>query len=209
MAGPIGDIFRAAVGPGRTARKWLAEPRALGRGLRAVAVVGGLYASTALGLALAGAVPLAPPFLDYPDDNYYFWQMILILPGFILSWLLASGLVRLFGGRLGGRRNLLRSAASLAGPSLAVPLLIAWLPQAAQTVLMLFGMGQEEFVEIVSAPGIWQIVFVAVYAVAGLLAVFLFARATRISQSVGGGMSWIAGFFVAAMTGILFVFFVR
>jgi hypothetical protein len=205
----VQDVFRAAIRPGKTYRSWLAEPRALGRGLRSVATVGGLYAATSLGLAVAGAVPLVPPVLALPDENHYFWQMILVLPGLLLIWLLAAALLRLLAGPRGGPPGRFRSAAALCGPSLAVPLAVAWLPQFVQMVLMLLGMGQEEFVDIVSAPGIWQVIYLATYAAAALWAVLLFARAARVSQGAGGWSSWIGGFLAAALTGAPIALFLR
>ena len=204
----VRDVLGTALVPARTFRRWLEKPKPLGRALWTVAGTGVLYALTSLGLAVSGAVPLVPPFFRLPDGNYYFWQMIFVGPGFLLTWIAASGLLRLFGpGK--GPRKLLREAASLAGPSLAVPLLAAWLPQAVQAVLMVLGMNQEEFVEIVSEPGIWQVLHVGSYAIACVWAILLFTRAARLSQSAGRWKSIIAGVLTAAMTGISFVLFLR
>jgi hypothetical protein len=202
MIRPVRDLAETALAPQTTFRRWLVEPRPVRRGLLVVAGTGVLYALTSLGLAASGAVPLAPLVLRLPDENHYFWQMVFVVPGFFLAWMMASGLLRL-AAPAGIPGKPFRDAAALAGPSLSVPLIVAWVPQAVQTVLMVLGMSQGEFVEIVSRPGLWQVLYIAAYAGACVWAVLLFGHAARISQSSGRLRSGITGLLVAAAAGTL------
>jgi hypothetical protein len=168
---------------------------------------GVLYLLTSLGLAAAGAYPLAPVFFRLPEDNYYFWQMIFILPGFLLGWLLASGLISLFGKK--GHRMSFEKAAGLSGPALALPVCLVWVPQAVQTVLMLLGMSQDEYVEILSSPGLWQVLYLGFQIIAAAWGVFLFALAARHSQSIGRGRAGIIGFVVTMVLAGGYVLLIR
>ncbi len=200
------DFLGLVFFPDQTLRKRREYARPAARGMAAVVSIGGLYALSSLALAVSGAVPLAPVPFGIPGENYYFWQMILFIPGVLLAWLMAGGLVRLFGR---GGEGAFREAAALSGPALAAPLVFCWIPQAVQAVLMILGMGQEEFVGIVSVPGIWQTLYIGFH-VAGLaLAVVLFAVASRVSQPMSRLMAGLRGCFAAAVLATVHVLFVR
>ncbi len=202
------DVTKAALAPERTYRTWLEAQKPVGRAFWTVAVVGVLFALTSFGLAASGAVPLVPLVGRLPDENHYFWQMIFVGPGFLCAWLGASKLLLVFGPR-DGRRGAFRRAAALAGPSLAVPLAIAWFPQAVQTALMAFGMSQEQFAGILSTPGVWQVLYIGVLLAAGAWAVLLFAAAASVSRPSGRLKSVLHGVFVAAVVAVPFVLFLR
>ncbi|MCK7482347.1 MAG: hypothetical protein M0C28_38400 [Candidatus Moduliflexus flocculans] len=51
------------------------------------------------------------------------------------------------------------------------PLLVAWVPAFVQAAFMVLGMGQEEWVGILSEPGLWQTAYIAFFAAAAVLAV--------------------------------------
>ncbi len=202
------DVTKAALAPERTYRTWLEAPKPVGRAFWTVAVVGVLFALTSFGLAASGAVPLVPLVGRLPDENHYFWQMIFVGPGFLCAWLGASKLLLVFGPR-DGRRGAFRRAAALAGPSLALPFAVAWLPQAVQTGLMVLGMEQEEFAGIVSAPGIWQVLYIGMFMAAGAWAVLLFVTAARVCQPAGRLKSVLSGVLIAAAVAVPFVLFLR
>ena len=115
--------------PRRTFKAAASRPRPLSTGLKTVLIVGALYALSAVGLAVSGALVTAPPILKIVPENYYFWEMFFALPVFVLAWLAAgfsAGLVSL-GKGAGSFKGFLSSL----GLDLAVPSLLAWIHQAA------------------------------------------------------------------------------
>jgi hypothetical protein len=168
-----------------------------------VVLAGVLYAMMAAAFGLAGAVPLAPALLPLAPENYHFWEMAFVLPLFVLGWLLVSAFAKVLGRLLGGKGTYKATAAAMA-TALSVPLLFVWFFQSAIAVLMLLGMGQAEFADLVSAPGLWQTLFLAYHALgaAGLLT--LAVRALARAQKLGWGRALIAG----ALAGGLFLLFI-
>ena len=143
---------------------------ALGLGIAGLA-----YALTSALLALAGAVPAAPVIAGADVDNYYAWQIVFILPLVFSVWVLSSGVLLALGTRGVHRSDVLAKAFRAWGG----PLLLAWVPSAVEAVFAALGMGQAEWVGILSEPGIWQTLYVAFYAAAGAWAVSNFVRTAR------------------------------
>jgi hypothetical protein len=148
---------------------------ALRRAVLFLGGVGGLYVLASFVLAVAGAVPTAPVFFGANADNHYAWQIFFILPFIFAVWVLASG-VLLALGRKGCRRSTVLAETA---PAWGVPLLIAWVPSAIEAVFMALGMGQDEWVGILSEPGIWQTLYLAFFAAAAALCVRGFVLAGR------------------------------
>lgn len=193
MKTAVKDVFGALVSPGRALRR-LAEGRGrIRRAALAVVFVAFLFVLTSLGLGAAGAVPLWPVLGGLGTDNYYFWQMVLILPAALLTWFLAAGLLHATTPRKARGRGI-GKALAVAGPALSGPLFVAWLPPAVQAVFMALGMRQEEWVAILSEQGPWQILYLACYALGCLLALRLFVVAAGVlrnrpgTEAVGSGV---------------------
>ncbi|MGD0782629.1 MAG: YIP1 family protein [Candidatus Aminicenantales bacterium] len=167
--------------PRRTFKAVAAGPRPLAAGLKAVLAVGALYALTAAGLAVSGALVTAPPVLKIVPENYYFWEMIFGLPVFVMAWL-AAGLLAWPAG-LGKAGGSFKGFLSSLGLALSVPALLAWVPQAVLAVLLLLGRKQEEVMEWTVHPGIVQTIGLA----CPLLAVvWMFALAVLAARSARG-----------------------
>jgi hypothetical protein len=157
----------------------------LGLGLAGLA-----YALSSAALALAGAVPVAPVIPGLDIDNYYAWQMVFALPLVFAVWVLSSGVLLALGTRGVHRSDVLAKAAR----AWSGPLLLAWAPAAVEAVFAVLGMGQTEWVEILSEPGVWQTLYLALYAAAAAWAVSRFVRTARSIHK----RSWPA----AVMTGL-------
>jgi len=167
--------------------------------------VGVLYAATSAVLGIAGAVPTAPVFFGLDADNYYFWQMALAVPLVLAAWILASGVLLAVGKKEHGRTAVLAETAWAWGR----PLLVAWVPSAVQAGFMALGMGQEEWVGILSRPGFWQTVYLAFYAGAGALAVRDFILAARLVHKKSWLGAVLAGIAAAAVVLGAYVAFIR
>jgi hypothetical protein len=201
----------AAVSPVKALKRLAAEPRPVRAAARAVGFVGLLYILASAVMALAGAVPLATVFILVPPENYYFWQIFFILPWVLLVWILVSGLIHILGKRERARPAFERTAAS-AGVALAASLFVAWVPEALAALFLALGMGQRELVDILSAPGGWQVIYVSLYILAVAVAMVLLTLAAgqghqkkkgaRLRAALIGGLA-------AAVVAGAFVLFVR
>lgn len=193
-------VLLSLLAPGRAFRKLTGLKRPLRRALLLVVVCGLAYALTSLLLGAAGAIPMAGVFLPVEVENYYFWQMIFALPAVLFTWAGASLVLRLADRP---ERTSFRETLSQAGLAVAAPLFLAWIPSAVEAVLMTLGMGQEEYVGIISPPGVWQSLYISVYCLAVLYLLVLMttaawkggksARARRLSAGLA------AAFFAAAV----------
>lgn len=168
-------------------------------------LIGLLYAAASTVLALAGSVPAAPVVAGLDVDNYYAWQIVFVLPLVFAVWVLSSG-VLLALGTMGCHRSDVLCRASRA---LGWPLLLAWVPLAVEAAFASLGMGQAEWVEILSPPGPWQTAYLAFYGAAAALALVKFVKAARTIHQ----KSWAAAIATGAAAAIVamgaFVLFVR
>jgi hypothetical protein len=204
----VRDSVNTLAFPVRSMKRFLEEPRSARRSAQAVLAVGILYALSSVSLAAAGAVPLAPPFLRLRAENYYFWQMFLVVPVILLAWVLVSGVVRLLLRKEPGCASFDRTAA-LTGVALATSLFIAWIPSGLAALMMVMGMNQEELAEMLSQPGLWQTFYLACYIVAAVGAAALLVLAARLSQRTAKGRGTAVGIAAAALLVGLFVLFIR
>ncbi len=160
---------------GTHTRNGKARRHPLRRAMLFLCGVGALYAASSAVLGACGAVPTAPVIPGADVDNYYFWQMVFSVPFVLAVWLLAAGVLLARSGKGSGRGSLAPTVARVWG----WPLLVAWAPSAVQAAFMALGMGQEEWVGILSEPGVWQTAYLAFYVAAAGLAVRGFIRAAR------------------------------
>jgi hypothetical protein len=201
-------VFGTSISPRRSLERLAGDRGRVRRGTLAVLFMGTLYALTSLGLGASGAVPLWPVLEGLATDNYYFWQMVLILPGAALLWVIAAGLMHGLTPRKrtdGG----FRTALAVTGAAMSGPLFAAWCPQAVQAAFMVLGMRQEEWVAILSDPGPWQALYITCYALAALLALRLFVAASRALRKTARGPAFVPGALAAALVIGVFLALVR
>ncbi|MCJ7485425.1 MAG: hypothetical protein MUQ25_04570 [Candidatus Aminicenantes bacterium] len=201
-------LASAILKPGKTMRGLLKMQHPARLALLAVGGVGFLYILTSAVLAVAGAVPTAPVFFGIDVDNYYFWQMIFVLPMILAAWFVSTAVIRILDGREKDRPGF-GGMAALAGVALSSALFLAWIPSAVEAAFMAFGMGQGEWVGILSKPGPWQTAYLAVYAAAAALVFRNFILAARILRKRSWLAALLAGIFAAAVVITGFVVFVR
>jgi hypothetical protein len=126
-------------------------------------------------LAMAGSVPVAPVLSGLDVDNYYAWQILFILPLVFAVWVLTSGVLLALGTKGCHRSDVLVKAARAWGG----PFLLALTPMAVEAVFAALGMGQAEWVGLLSKPGAWQTLFLAFYTAAAVWGVLRFVLAAR------------------------------
>jgi hypothetical protein len=200
MSSSFRYFFGTIFAPGRAFRRLMDDVRPFGRGFWTVVLVGILSSLTAAGLAVTGAVPMAPIFLPLRTENYHFWQMLFTLPLLLTVWLVTSMIVHILGG---GRKRggSLKKTLALFGFAQSVPLLLVWSVQTAIAVFYGLGMGQQEMVDILSAPSTTQTVFLAVFGAALAWSFVLACLAAAVSQKV----KWAYGLFLGVLAEVLFV----
>ena len=178
--------------PVRTFQGLSSGPRPLAVGLKAVLAAGALFALAAAGLAVSGALVTAPPILKIVPENYYFWEMVFALPVFAAAWLAAG----IFGGLASprGGPGSFRGFLSSLGLALAVPSLLAWIPQAVLAVLLLLGRKQEEVMEWTAHPGLTQSIALGCQVLAVVWMFALTSAAARSSRKLGRARSAAVGF---------------
>jgi hypothetical protein len=163
------------------------------------------YVLTSAVLALTGDIPTAPVLSGIGPDNYYAWQILFILPLVLAVWVLASGVLLALGTKGCHRSDVLvRSSRAWGGP-----LLLAWVPSAVRAGFAAVGMGQAEWVDILSEPGPWQTIYLAFYAAAGIWAVSRFVGVARTIHKKSRPAAVATGLAAAVVAIGLYVLFVR
>ena len=163
------------------------------------------YAASSAVLALAGNVPMAPIVAGLDVDNYYAWQIVFILPLIFAVWILASGVLLALGTKGCHRSDVLVRASRAWG----VPILVAWVPSAVEAGFAALGMGQAEWVDILSPPGPFQTLYLAVYAAAAALAVAKFVRAARTVHKTSWAAAIATGMAASVVALGVYALFVR
>lgn len=163
------------------------------------------YALSSGILALTGNVPAAPVIAGMDIENYYAWQIVFILPLIFAVWILSSG-VLLALGTLGCHHSDILCRASRAW---GAPLLLAWAPSAVEAGFAALGMGQAEWVGILSTPGPWQTLFLAFYAVAAVWAAAKFVAAARTIHKKSWPAAIATGMAASIVAVGIFMLFVR
>lgn len=166
-----GGLFRTVT----DRRRGFDKAYPLRRAVLTLGLVGLAYALSSAVLAAAGAVPTVPVIAGMDIDNYYAYQIVFVVPLVFAAWVLSSG-VLMAAGTKGCRR---RDVLAVASRAWAGPLLLAWVPSGVEAVFAALGMGQAEWVDILSEPGLWQTLYLGTYAAAAAWAVTRFVRTAR------------------------------
>ncbi|MBD3284939.1 hypothetical protein GF359_01075 [candidate division WOR-3 bacterium] len=138
-----------------------------------------------LPLWLKGAVPFSPPWLPIPEETYYFWQLVFILPYGVLITFLLTGLTLLI--CKGGGRPSTRFRAALAVVSYSL-----FLPWVACLVWDIF----------LILSGNWSLAWAAPFHSAAVIAEgLLYAYGVRKVFSA----SWTRAVLIAVINSIVFI----
>ena len=168
-------------------------------------LVGLAYAGSSAVLAVAGSIPMAPVIAGMDTENYYAWQIVFVLPLIFAVWILSSGVLLALGQKDCHRSDILVRASRAWGR----PLLVAWVPLAVEAGFAALGMGQPEWVGILTPPGPWQTLYLAFYVAAAVWAVVGFVQAARTIHKKSWAAAGATGFAAAVVAIGIFVLFVR
>ncbi|MCX8160100.1 MAG: hypothetical protein N3G18_04100 [Candidatus Saccharicenans sp.] len=124
------------------------------------------FGLTSITRAACGQFPAIPVVLPFRLENYLFWQALLVIPWVVLSWLLVGFLAR--GVLIFQRQEAvsLRQVLVLLGLGFSTFLFLFWIPHLLTAGLNLLGMSQKEWVDLLSQPGWFQTLYLALIALA-------------------------------------------
>jgi hypothetical protein len=88
--------------PSSTLKRLAADSRALRVGFRNALAIAILYEGALLLWAWGADGVTLPAFLRIPDQQYYFYELIFLIPLFIVTWLLASAIAYVLAKALNG-----------------------------------------------------------------------------------------------------------
>lgn len=177
----------------------LKEPKALGRGLRDLLLIGIAYSGAIGLLAWAGVGPGMEPWLRIPAEHYFAWEVLFTPAVIFLGGLLAAAVMQLLARWLGGRGSFEETVA-LIGPATAWATLCTLIPDLIAGVLLLAGaITPEEWMADIIRPSlilgvIWT--YLLLYVIAFLLLYATVARRVHglkgFRSAASGGVSFIA-----------------
>jgi hypothetical protein len=172
----IRDQLSFIKSPGAFTKRLATNPRAMFLGLRNVLAMAVLYEIAILLWALGSDGVTLPAFLRIPEENYYFYELGFLIPMFIVTWLLASGIAYVLSRVLNGNGSFDAILGGF-GVSMAISFYFSLIPDIIQGVLWTTGwVPFHEYLEITS-KGI-ALVIVWTYLLAWLLAHLIFYSIT-------------------------------
>lgn len=194
--------------PGRTFQALQSDPKMVSKGFKAILLIGILYTLTVAMLAAGGALITAPAVIAISAENYYFFEMFFALPVVAAGWILAAGFARLLSKSGKGSGSFEGTLAAL-GFAVTVPMFVTWIPETIFAALLLLGMTQEEFMDLMAQPGFFQIFGWAyqIAAVAWMLVLVMIA--VGISQKLKWGRAVLVGLLTTVLFMTVMLIFIR
>jgi hypothetical protein len=191
----IRDQLNFVKSPSAFMMQLTADPRAMLIGFRNVLAISILYEIAILLWALGSDGVTLPTFLRIPEEQYYFYELIFLIPMFIVTWLLASGIAYAMSKALRGNGSFDAILGGF-GVSMAVSFYFSLIPDYIQGILWTTGwVPFHEYLEITS-QGILLII-VWTYLLAWVLAHLIFYSITLYHTQ---GLSRIRSAFVALVS---------
>jgi hypothetical protein len=194
--------------PSSTLKRLATDPRALAIGFRNSLIIAILYEGAILLWAFGAEDVTLPAFLRIPEQQYYFYELIFLIPLFIVTWLLASAIAyvlsRAFGGS--GSYDALLGGVGL---TMAVSAYFTLFPDYIQGILWTTGwVPFYEYLEI-TGQGILLIIVWAYMLMYTLSHIVLYSMTVHYTQSLGKLRSFIVGIVSFIVSFAVWITFVR
>ncbi len=194
--------------PSSTLKRLATDPRALAIGFRNSLIIAILYEGAILLWAFGAEDVTLPAFLQIPEQQYYFYELIFLIPLFIVTWLLASAIAyvlsRAFGGS--GSYDALLGGVGL---TMAVSAYFTLIPDYIQGILWTTGwVPFYEYLE-VTGQGILLIIVWAYMLMYTLSHIVLYSMTVHYTQSLGKLRSSIVGIVSFIVSFAVWITFVR
>jgi hypothetical protein len=194
--------------PGRFIARLSTDSRAALIGFRNVLAIAFLYEGAILLWALGADRVTMPSFLRIDEQLYYFYELIFLIPLFIVTWLLASSIAYVLSKALGGRGSFDAMLGGY-GLSMAISAYFTLIPDYIQGLLWTTGwVPFDEYQEITGQGALLVIVWS--YMLAYTLAhIFLYSITIHKTQSLDGIRSALVGFVSFLGSFAIWITFVR
>ncbi|MDP2914895.1 MAG: YIP1 family protein [Candidatus Aminicenantes bacterium] len=194
--------------PVRTFQTLRSDPKKISKGFKAILLMGVLYTVTVALLTAGGALITAPAVISISSENYYFFEIFFALPVVAAGWILAAGFARLLS-RWGRGDGTFEDTLAALGFAMTVPMFVTWIPETVFAVLLLLGMKQEEFMELLEQPGFLQIFAFSSQIVAVVWMLVLIMIAVGVSQKLKWGRAVLVGFLTTVLFMAVMLIFIR
>lgn len=204
----IHDQLRFARSPRIAIAQLAGDPRAALIGFRHVLYLAALWEIAVLLWAMGGATVTMPAFLKLPDDQYYFYELIFLIPMFLLCWMLASGIAYVLSKAFGGRGSFDTLLGGF-GMTAAVSGYFALIPDYIQGILWTTGwLPFAEYQELTSRgfPAVLVWSYLLAYNIAYLV---LYSATIHHSQNLSKSKSAIVATIAYAVSAFFFLVIVR
>jgi len=193
--------------PSSYLKRLAADPRAIAIGFRNAFTIAVLYEGAILLWAFGAEDVTLPAFLKIPEQQYYFYELAFLIPLFLITWLLASGIAytlsRAFGGS-GSYDGLLGGI----GLTMAVSAYFTLIPDYIQGILWTTGwIPFYEYLDI-TGQGIYLIIVWGYMLMYTLSHIAFYSMTVHYTQNLGKLKSIFVGivsFFVSFAVWITFV----
>lgn len=168
-------------------------------------------AITSLVQAASGNFPAAPVFLSLSLENYFVWQALLVVPWILTGWIVVSWLAKIILPRAKNRKTTISLRQVSAGLALSFYPFLFWLllSHALTAIFYSLGMSQKEWVDLMSEPGWFQFIYIALFFLAvicGLISsVFVLARMAPARKLLSG----LLGSVIFLVWGFMVLFLLR
>lgn len=181
------DFLRSPVA---VVRRLTADRRAALVGLRNVLAIAVLYEFAILLWAFSADAVTLPAFLKIPEEQYYFYELVFLIPLFLITWILASGIAYLLAKALGGSGSFDAILGGF-GLTMAVGAYFTLIPDYIQGILWITGWVPFYEYQALTRSGVLKVIvwaYLLAFVVAHLL---LYTVTIRHTQSLG---TWRAAF---------------
>lgn len=146
--------YGTIVRPATTFRE-LAREGGIRQGWAAILLIGILYSVVCAIAAARGIEPSLEPILPISKQSYYFWEIFLCVPLYLVGWYLFAWLNLLIGKRFGGKGSF-RSMLIPLGFAISIPLIpIMWTTDLVSASLMI------DLLKAGTAGQVWYIFYIA------------------------------------------------
>jgi hypothetical protein len=196
--------------PGRTFEALLADDRGLRLGLTAIGLNALLYTFVYVFLWHGGGAPSSfTPWLAVPKDVYYFYNRFWLAPSMLAGWVLAAGIAHLLAKGAGGKGSF-EGTLSVYGFGFLASSLAALLHDLPDSFLGAIGLLDLRWYETaLNSPTIWRTILLTLYAIYGILMLFLLIRGVKDAQRIKTAPAILIGLVAFALYQGMFLLFNR
>lgn len=173
-------------------------------------IIGALIYAGAIALWAFGANTVTlPAFLKIPEDKYYCYELIFLIPVFLLTWLLASAIAYVLVKSFGGKGEAYNVILAGFGISISVSIYPASIPDYIQGILWVSDIVPfDEYMRITS-QGIWPSIVWTYILAYSFMHVFFYSMTIHHTQGINKVRSVIIGTLSYILSFVVWITYIR